>query len=343
MKTIVLALIALIVIATLMVACDAPVRKLEPCQKSVDYFVYGRNGEVLYHQKTVAELSFGNGQTSTNDRFVQYPMNPHQDFALAQQRVDQLVSQANRNLGILFAGPPVTGTDFDFRQERDYTRMDGDVYDRSTACHPATYTVWFGNYLKFFTGDGGYRYRTYIDFVGETAYVTSQLHETGSKVTYSFPARWYDQAVSDAFEDEGTYALPDTPELYHERVAGVAVTEETLLAAIAGDLQEVAYYSFTSDDYQGRKELRPVIIKAMELEFGRSGATEYLYTGRTVTNTRVFAKATFSGDDFQLSGWQALSFGQLEGNGGGGSAESSFSMSTVTVLEGSIYILPSNQ
>ena len=347
MKTLLGILFALVITASL-VACDAPrndasAKTLKPCEKSVDYFVYGRSDEVLYHQTTLAELSFGNGQTKPNDSFLYYQMRPDSSFEDAKGRLEGLVEQANRNLARLFAGPPVTGNGFAFRQERGYAQMKEAVYDRSMACQPATYAVWFGNHLNYFTGDSGHRYRTYISFVGETAYVTSTRHESGSKVTYSFPAQWFDRAVSGPFEDVSAFILPSAPELHHETEVGAELAEETLLAAIAGDLEEVAFFSFASDDYEGRKELRPVIVKAMELEYARSGATEYLFTGRTVSNTRVFAKATFEGGDFQLSGWQALSFGELEGNGGGGSAEASFSMTTTSVLEGSIYILPTNQ
>jgi len=342
MKTIVVVLFALL-IAVLLSACDSPSQTLKPCEKSVDYFVYGRNGDILYHQTVLAELSFGNGQSSSYNRFTEYPMRPDPKFKDAEERVNRLVDQANHNLTQLFAGPPVTGNGFDFQQSNGFTRMNGMVYDRQSACRSATSQVWFGDYLKFYTGDSGYRYRTYISFVGETAYVTSVRHESGSKVTYSFPAMWFDRAVSGPFEDVSAFILPNAPQLQHKTEAGAELAEETLLAAIAGDLHEVAFFSFASDDYEGRRELRPVIVKAMELEFARSGATEYLFTGRTVSNTRVFAKATFSGGDFQLSGWQALSFGELEGNSGGGSAEASFSVSTSTVLEGSIYILPANQ
>jgi len=141
----------------------------------------------------------------------------------------------------------------------------------------------------------------------------------------------------------GAFILPTAPELQHETAAGAELAEETLLAAIAGDLHEVSYFSFASDDYEGRKELRPVIVKAMELEYARSGANAFLFTGRTATNTRVFARATFSGSNFQLSGWQALSLGEMEGRSTGGSAESSFSINTSQVLEGSIYVLPSEE
>lgn len=345
MRTLIALLMVVVMFSLLGCNNDAPpARKPEPCLKTVEYTVYGRNENVLYRRVVQAELAFGDGQRRPNNNGLLYPMIPDQSFSDARNEVNKSVTEANQNLAQFFGGPPVTSIGgFDYQLEIGYSGLDGLAEDLKQACQPSSHSVWFGSGLKFYTGDSGYRYRTYTNFVGETVYVTSVHHTTGSKVTYSFPAAWYDRAVSGPFEDVSAFILPTAPELQHETAAGAELAEETLLAAIAGDLHEVSYFSFASDDYEGRKELRPVIVKAMELEYARSGANAFLFTGRTATNTRVFARATFSGSNFQLSGWQALSLGEMEGRSTGGSAESSFSINTSQVLEGSIYVLPSEE
>ena len=166
-----------------------PARKPEPCQKIVEYTVYGRNDSILYHEVVQAELKFGEGQRRPNNSFLLYPLQEER-FSESNARLQKIMGKANRNLTQFFAGPPVTSMGGFYSTLEIGYHVDGTLVENvSQACQqPSSFTAWFGSGLEYYTGDTGHRYRTSLKFVGETVYVTSALHETGSKVTYSFPA-----------------------------------------------------------------------------------------------------------------------------------------------------------
>jgi hypothetical protein len=186
-------------------------------------------------------------------------------------------------------------------------------------------------------------YSTSTRIGGDTTYI-SVTSPMGSNVNYSFPTAYLDTVYAYAFDGGPALDLKSEIVVPSINPAGTDdYTQSVLQSLIQSDSngREAVSFNLNVDDFEGRQELKPVIAKALELaasqENGPVMATMHAMTSH---GQKTIASASAKGDSFHISGWQALTFGSIEGSGGGFDYQSSSSSWFEDLIKGSIYLTP---
>ncbi len=333
----------ILLVSVLLVSGCAPTGEVAPttrtCTKSLDLGVWDLEGQRIYQDQVQVDLVLVRKAPGSEVFTVKADLVDYNNHISAMNR---FVSNANTDLQeLLFANTPALGVNMYRWETNGWPIIEAESNYADATCSPAQYFAGFNYFGEYKESKAGYR--TYPVVIGEVFYVT--VSRPGkSWVQYSFPTEYFNQVVRSNFLDEGGLKLEfQTHTAEATTLLDDQAFEASMLASVAGQLEEVVAFRFATDDFQGRKELRPAIVRALALAMVESPNASFMYVGKFGWENRAFAKVTFTGDDFFLSGWKSLFGGEIKGGGGGSSGEGTYNASTTEFLEGSIYILPSNQ
>lgn len=331
----------ILLVSVLLVSGCAPINDALPitrmCTKTLDLGVWDLNGERIYQDHAEVDLVLVETRLGSNTYNVQGDLD---DYNNRIAKMNQAVGNANTALlEQLFESTPALAVKMYRWETKGWPLIEQETYYPDLTCSPAQYFGafnWFGEYRESNAG-----YRTYPVTVGDTFYV-SMSNPGKSWVQYAFPAKWFNEIVRSEFLDEGFPKLLETQSISQSETIQLddKAFEASMLASVAGQLNEVVAFRFATEDFQGRKELRPAIVRALALAMVEDPNARFMYVGKFGAESRAFAQVTYTKNDFYLTGWRSFLGGEIKGGGGGGSGEGTYNASTNEFLEGSIYVLP---
>lgn len=177
--------------------------------------------------------------------------------------------------------------------------------------------------------------------VNERVFVTI-TSPAGSIVKYSFPTKLLHEAFINVFY-QGSFTMPQGQFETVEVSADQSDFTSSLLQNLVSDGEgtESVYFSFKTDDFEGRRVLKPMIARALEISAGEyDKPVVAVLDGYSISGYKTITTVTAENDGINVHGWMTFRSGALDASGGG----SSFSSNTQTTLEdmvkGSIYLTP---
>ena len=190
--------------------------------------------------------------------------------------------------------------------------------------------------------DGLGAYDNKYNIVGDRVFVTI-TSPAGSLVKYSFPLKLLDTAFDQAFRSNGQLVMPSGQLQTMEITADQASTTADMLQNMMtenGSIESV-YFSFNADDFEGRRVLKPVIARALEISAGEYDVPVVaMLNGYGTSGYKSITSVTAQGDELNVHGWMVLGTGNVNSSGG----DFTYSSNTQTTLEdmvkGSIYLTP---
>ncbi len=162
----------------------------------------------------------------------------------------------------------------------------------------------------------------------------------GSQVSYSYPTPWIDQIVWAAFANGPAFEF--NPEFTDPKTT---LDEEAYATALLDSLttdayREVAQVNLNFADFEGRQEIKGVIMRALEVAAVEEGKPAFMtIKGMMSSGQTSVAHISATRNDIRISGWMFLGMGGLSGSGGGGQLEMDYSSTFEDVVRGSIYII----
>jgi len=187
--------------------------------------------------------------------------------------------------------------------------------------------------------DATKRYCTNITTTSTTTYVKVTT-PGGSQVSYSYPTEWVDLVIWSAFTGEAEFKF--NPEFTNpETTLDKEAYAMALLESLTTDsYQEVAQVNLNFADFEGRQEIKGVILRALEVAAVKEGKPVFMtIKGMMSSGQTSVAHISAVRDDIRVSGWMFLGMGGLSGSGGGGQLEMDYTSTFEDVVRGSIYII----
>lgn len=192
----------------------------------------------------------------------------------------------------------------------------------------------------------GYTTSTRINGTTTSVTVTSPK---GSSVDYYFPTAWLDTIYQHALGKGPALKLDATfsiPQVTDPNANELTTTILQNMANAEQNSREGAMFTLNISDFEGRRELKPVLAKAMYIAAAQEQGPVMATIHSMLSNDqRMVGSVSGNGSSSITShGWWFLGTGALNSSGGGGySFQASYSSWFEDVVRGSIYITPAPQ
>lgn len=195
-------------------------------------------------------------------------------------------------------------------------------------------------YLDLYSSIGG-DYPVTANVVGDRVFVTVSS-PAGSVVKYSFPVQLLDEAFDKVFR-EGNFTMPkgqfETVEITSDQSDFTTSLLQNIMSD--GDSVESVYFSFTADDFEGRRVMKPMIARAMEIAAGEFDSPVLaVLNGYHTSGYKAVTTVTANDDSISAHGWMFLGMGDAYASGGGFQYSSNSQTTMEDLTKGSIYMTP---
>ena len=162
-----------------------------------------------------------------------------------------------------------------------------------------------------------------------------------SIVSYSFSKKIVQAYFEEVFR-EGNPVKIDGENIvsYGSTADKTLFTANTLQSLISdGNSVEAVYFSFVTDDYEGRQVLKPLIARALSISASEMPNIDFaaVLSGYTVSGQKTIASITVQNDGLNI---QTGFFGSTTADGGGSSSQSNTITTIEEMIKGSIYLIP---
>ncbi len=333
-----LLVLCFVVLCSLLTACSEQMPPELVCDKQYNYAVFSPDEEELYKYHQTVPIVF---QHTQDDMFRVTPdIALYDEVLVEQKKLNRLTEDFKPALSAVFATSPalMDGSWYHHWWYTNDARVPQSTHYSyiEEICAQASITLRYRLGVEY--SNSYTQYKTYLRYVGDLVYVKI-VSPGGSFVQYSFPQRLMTQALRQALGGERDdllkepISLGSTPELSEQKFA------EAILAASVGQAHEVASIQIATSDFEGRKELWPVISKALELATKQNPEATFVMLAKMSTNASAAAQITYSQSDFHVTGWKAMFAGGVEGSGGGASGKGSYNYSMSQVVEATIILV----
>jgi hypothetical protein len=234
----------------------------------------------------------------------------------------------------------------------------GDITDGAVLLQTPRFTEYYNVYRTlepYACIDGDYKISSSLeenagigDYPISTRYYDGRIYVTatspkGSTVSYSFPQAVINRYFNHYFNGGASVAFPNGSNIVSNEVT--ADTETFTLNMLQnlignGNSVEAVYFSFTADDMEGRRILKPLIARALAITSGENQNTKYVavLNGYNYNGQKSVASLTL-----ENHGTSVRSYGFGSGLSVDG-AETNLNYNNVSTMEdmvsGSIYLVP---